>query len=208
MDPAAVSARRGGAWAALLVALVACRKAPPPPREEPSPPPIATVPPVALTGEPVSAFADASAEGDRPPYEQARAYEAGGQHWLARLVLEGKALGPEGTKPEVELLASVCQAQGDQRCLDECGKRLGKKLELASGASSAPALPAEHKEPDSDAARARDHLLKGELSEARAILEPKIVDGKASKEEIRLLRSACKDQGDRMCVALCDAKLR
>lgn len=181
--------------------------------DDPPPPVVvtatATVPPVALSGvAPVSDFADAAAPGGHTPYEQALGYTEGGQYWLARLVLEKKALSPDGSKRELELLGVICHEQGDEACVDECGRRLGRKLKFDGGVPRLPLDAGEHKEPDSDAARARDHLLKHRLKEAREILEPKVVDGKASKEEIRLLKSVCKEQGDRMCIALCDAKLK
>ena len=210
-----LSLRKLGAAPPLLSVLVlpdACStKKPSPPADDP--PPViasatATVPPVAFSGAPVSTFADAGAIDGKTPYEQARAYEAGGQYWLARLVLEKKALGSDGTKAEIELLAHLCHQQGDDACVADCSKRLGKKLKFDGGPPRAPLPSGEHKEPDSDAARARDHLLKRQFDEARKILEPKVLDGKASKEEIRLLKSVCKEQGDRMCVALCDAKLK
>ncbi len=197
----------------LLVGLPeACSTKKPAPAVDDPPPVIAsttaTVPPVAFSGTPVSSFVDAGPIDGKSPYEQARIYDEGGQYWLARLVLEKKALGSDGTKSEIELLAHICHQQSDDACVEECSKRLGKKLKFDGGAPK-PQLPAgEHKEPDSDAARARDHLLKHRLKEARDILEPKVIDGKASKEEIRLLKSVCKEQGDRMCVALCDAKLK
>lgn len=210
-----------GAWRKLVAAPPllsvlalpdACSTKKPPPADDPPPPEVAsataTVPPALLSSTPLSSFADAGALEGKSPYDQARVYADGGQLWLARLVLEKKALGPDGTKAEIELLASICHQQSDDACVDECSKRLGKKLKFDGGAPK-PQLPSgEHKEPDSDAARARDHLLKHRLKEAREILEPKVIDGKASKEEIRLLESVCKEQGDRMCVALCDAKLK
>ena len=83
------------------------------------------------------------------------------------------------------------------------------------GASSDERAIAEHdgepheREPvATDVSRARAELLAKRYKEARGILEPKVLDGKASKEEIRLLRTVCKQDGDRMCVALCDAKLK
>jgi len=186
-------------------------KKPSPSADEPPPPVIATpspVPPVAFSGAPVSSFADAGNIDGKTAYEQAHAYEAGGQYWLARLVLEKKAFGEDGTNAEIELLARICHQQGDDACVEGCGKRLGKKLKFDGGAPRTPLPSGEHKEPETDAARARDHLLKHRLKEAREILEPKVIDGKASKEELRLLKSVCKEQGDRMCVALCDAKLK
>ncbi|OJY20623.1 MAG: hypothetical protein BGO98_04865 [Myxococcales bacterium 68-20] len=190
----------------------ACSKKSPSPPDEPPPSAIATatttVPPVAFSGTPVAEFADAGPMEGQTPYAQARAYEASGQYWLARLVLEKKALGSEGTKEEVELLALICHHQADQSCVDECSERLGKKLKFDAGSPRLPLDATEHKEPDTDFVRARAHLLGHRLKEAREILEPKIIDGKASKEEIRLLKSICKEQGDRMCVALCDAKLK
>jgi hypothetical protein len=66
----------------------------------------------------------------------------------------------------------------------------------------------EHQEPDTDLAKVRDLVLKGDLERARKALEPKVLEGKASREEVRLLRSVCITQKDRMCAALCDAKLK
>lgn len=201
---------------ALLTSLVACKKAKRAPEEPPpgapgAPPaaaePVEPVPPAAFQAEPVSAFVDAGPiQGS--PFEQASAYQENGQHWLARLLIENRALGAEGTRAEIELLASICDAQGDQACLDQCGVRLGKKLTVDAAAPEPVALPLEHTEPETELSRARDHALKGRHDEARAILEPKVLDGKASREEIRLLLTTCKEQGDRMCAALCESKLR
>ncbi len=195
-----------------IVQALACKKPPPDPPEQtkasveaPSP----TVPPVAMSGvAPVSDFLDAGAQGDKSPYDQALAYQTAGQHWLARLVLERKALGPAGTREEAELLALICHTQGDPTCVDECEKKVGKKIHLDGGAGGVPMKAGVHAEPDSDVARARDLLLKKKTKEARAILEPKVIDGKSSSEETRLLRTICKTEGDRMCIALCDQKLR
>lgn len=174
----------------------------------PAPAPADTVPPVALAAEPVSAFADAAVEPGATPYEQARAYHAQGQHWLARLVLEKKALGADATEPELELLAAICHAQSDEACVAECSRRAGRAIEHDGGAPPAAALPREHVEPDTDLSRARDLVLRGKLAEARAILEPAVLGEAPSREQVRLLRKVCSDQGDRMCAALCDAKLR
>jgi hypothetical protein len=202
----------GTAWVVLLPEACGSKKPtadpPPPPTIDSTPVP---VPPVATSGVPVSAFADAAVPGT--PLEQARDYEGNGQHWMARLVLEPKAMGPEGTKTEIEYLALVCHEQGDDACVERCASKLGvpaKKMKFDGGAPKKVAEPAapEHKEPDNDFAKARDLYLKKKPKDARDILEPKVVDGKASKEEIRLLKTICKDQGDRMCVALCDAKLK
>lgn len=196
---------------ALVLLVAACKK--PPPEEAPPPPVIAsataTVPPVAVSGlAPVSAFVDAAPPDGQTTYEQARAYHANGQLWLARLLLEKKALGPDATKQETELLSLICHEQGDDPCVAECSRKLGKKLTFDGGAPRPKIDPGEHKEPETDLARARDLTLKGQYKEARDILEPKVLDGKASKAEIRLLRNVCKQQSDRMCIALCDAKLK
>jgi hypothetical protein len=166
------------------------------------------VPPALFSAAPASDFADAASIDGRTPYEQARAYEAGGQHWLARLVLEKKAFGSVGTPAEAELLAGICSEQGDEECVAACKARVGHDLALRTGAVRARIDAGEHREPDSDLARARDLVLKGQLGDARGILEGKALDGSASREEIRLLRTACQRQGDRMCVALCETKLR
>jgi hypothetical protein len=195
------------------VVTLACKRTAPPSSDPP--PPVVTsvlpVPPAAPSGvAPVSAFLDASSlEGTATPYERALAYEANGQYWLGRLVLEKQALSESGTKAEVELLARLCHTQEDDACVDACARRLGRRLRFDGGSSrSASALEAgPHQEPTTDAARARDLILKRRTKEARAILEPKLIDGRASSEEIRLLRGLCKEEGDRMCVALCDSKL-
>lgn len=159
---------------------------------------------------PLEAFADAADIDGKTPFEQAKAYHERGQNWMGRLVLEQKALGPDATKPETLLLADICHEQGDDACVAACAKKLGVKLKWDGGAArldgGGGAL--EHKEPDTDVARARDHVLKQEYDEARKILEPKVLDGRATKDEIRMLKLACEKQGDRMCVALCAAKLK
>ncbi len=84
-----------------------------------------------------------------------------------------------------------------------------KKLKFDGGAPKPPPVDVgEHQEPQSDAATARALFLKHKDKEARAILEPKLLDDSASSEETRLLKAICKDQSDRMCVALCDSKLK
>ena len=199
------------------LATVACKKLrgedPQPPAEPPVVVSSATtpVPPVGFAATPVEAFAEAGLDPAEAgtPYEQARAYEASGQLWLARLVLEKKALSPDGTKEEAELLASICNHQGDEECLLSCSEKLGRKLKLDGGARRVTFdAGEEHQEPDTDLARARNLVLKKQPEAARALLEPRVLDGTASKEEVRLLKTVCKEQGDRMCVALCDAKLK
>jgi hypothetical protein len=178
----------------------------PPPPSAPAPPP--RTPPAAFSAAPVSLFADAGAVDGKSAYDQAREYEASGQLWMARLVLENKALGPDATKDETELLAKVCVEQGDEACVTRCGAKLGHKIKFDAGPPAAADAGRVHQEPDTDVAHARDLLLKGQLEDARKALEPRVLDGKASKDEIRMLRIICERQGDRMCVALCDAKLR
>jgi hypothetical protein len=180
-----------------------------------APIPIATtrevVPPVAsFNATPVAEFADAGNLDTQPPYEQAKVFHAQGQLWMARLVLERKALGSDATKEETELLVRICQEQVDAACVDACAKKLGRKIKMQDGGTPAiaSASAVEHKEPDTELARARDLVLKMQYEPARKTLEPKVLDGKASREEIRMLRTVCEKQGDRMCVALCDSKLK
>jgi hypothetical protein len=175
------------------------------------------VPPAApFNATPVAQFADAGDLDTQSPYEQAKVFESNGQIWMARLVLERKALGADATKDETELLVKVCQQQGDTACLDACGRKLGRKIKYDGGAPSAApsgsvpsaAVGQVHSEPDSELARARDLVLKMQYEPARKALEPKVLDGKASREEIRMLKTICEKQGDRMCVALCETKLK
>jgi len=185
--------------------------------DPPPPPTIASatepVPPAAsFNATPVAQFADAGNVEGKTPLEQARMYKATGQLWLARLHLEPKALSDDGTKEEAELLLEICMAQPDVACVEKCGVKLGRKIKFDGGApvASAKGIDAggEHHEPDTELARARDLVLKTQLEPARKLLEPKVLDGKASREEIRMLKTICQKQGDRMCVALCDSKLK
>lgn len=201
--------------AAFVVALFAVAGCKGKPRDSAVELPVASVvPPIPV---PPAANAVASERGvepadppaDAPPLEQARAYEARGQSWMARLVLEKKALSEQGTEAEVELLARICHRQDDAPCVDACVGKLGRKISLDAGPSPVattvrPAVSAR----DADLARARDLLLNGQADLARKLLEPKAIEGKASTEELRLLREVCRRQGDRMCQAFCDGKLR
>jgi hypothetical protein len=118
----------------LLLVLLAlgCRK-PPPPQDDPAPSavPAGTVPPVA----PLSAFAETPAPADSSgtALDRARAYEANGRLWLARLTIEKRALAANATADETALLARVCAAQGDRECVAGCERRLRKKGALDAG---------------------------------------------------------------------------
>lgn len=209
--------------ACVVVGLGACKpKDPPPdPNEVRAAAVTASVPEVVppaapFNATPVAKFADAGNIDGQPPFEQATFYEGNGQLWMARLVLERKALGSDATTQETELLAKICQQQGDTHCLEACSAKLGRKIKLDGGVASAstdagkPGAVAgqEHKEPDTDLARTRDLVLKKQFDAARKQLEPKVLDGKASREEVRLLQNICEAQRDRMCVALCESKLK
>ena len=50
-------------------------------------------------------------------------------------------------------------------------------------------------------------MLKGQNGKARAILEPRVLENKASRDEVRLLLEVCKVQKDKMCQALCQSRL-
>jgi hypothetical protein len=61
--------------------------------------------------------------------------------------------------------------------------------------------PAAHAGAEGSNARASDMALEGRDGEARARaqLEPKVWNGRATPEEIRMLRAICKHMGDRPC---------
>jgi hypothetical protein len=206
------------ALATLACALTACERRPKEGGDDAAPVSISSareiVPPAApFNATPVSEFADAGNLDTQSPFEQAKVFYAQGQLWMGRLVLERKALGTDATKEETELLVKICQDQGDAPCVEACARKLGRKIKMPDGGAppataSASASAREHKEPDNELARARDLVLKMQYEPARKTLEPKVLDGKASREEIRMLRTVCEKQGDRMCVALCDSKLK
>lgn len=112
--------------APVLLLVAACaRKEAPHEEPRPAPEPAVTVPPIAQAAEPVTAILDAGAI--ESPYDQARTSFANGQVWLARLVIEKKALGGTGTPAELELLAKICEQQADKACVRECARKLGAK---------------------------------------------------------------------------------
>lgn len=171
------------------------------------PPPTASAAPAVTPSPPAQT---AGIDPNASELDQAKAYSKGGQVWLARLVLEQKALGDTGTRDEAAFLAELCQEQGDQACLDACGKKLGKKIVLAKAAprdAGAAALPSAEAEDASDFGKARAWMLKGQNGKARAILEPRVLENKASRDEVRLLLEVCKVQKDKMCQALCQSRL-
>ena len=199
----------------------ACKPKDPPADAQDAPPIVVPsapekVPPAApFNATPVAQFADAGDLDKQSPFEQAKVFEANGQLWMGRLVLERQALGSDATKDETELLLKICMQQGDASCVEACAQKLGRKIKFDGGVVSGKAAPsasasagAEHKEPDTELARTRDLVLRMQFEQARKNLEPKVLDGRASREEIRLLKTICEKQGDRMCIALCDAKLK
>jgi hypothetical protein len=200
------------------LALVACKPKGPAPEADAALPGVPeVVPPAApFNATPVAQFADAGNLEGQSPFQQATYYEANGQLWMARLVLERTALSADASTAETELLVKICQQQGDERCVDACGVKLGRKIKIdagAAGPSGDAGQPGavtgqEHKEPDTELARVRDLVLKLQFDEARKALEPKVLDGKASREEVRMLKTICESQHDRMCVALCESKLK
>lgn len=163
--------------------------------------PSSTTDPVLMTAQPVSAFVDAGPE-DKSPFEQAKDYHAHGQNWLARLLVEKHALSADGTKDEAELLLEICKAQNDGACVQECAKKLGRKIAFDGGVSAAPAVTAERPS-ETNFTKARDLHLKKRDKEARALLEPRVIEGKATPEEVGLLSQICTLQKDKLCVALC-----
>lgn len=124
------SGRTGGA-ALLALSLLGCEKI----LGDKKPPPVSEAPTITSVESPVPRanveLPDAANLEGRSPYEQARAYAAGGQLWMARLVLEPKALGEKGTPAELELLGTLCMQQDDAECLASCEKKLGRKIKDA-----------------------------------------------------------------------------
>ena len=199
-----------GAVLSAGVLISACKTPSKPPPQEDPPPVVSTEAVPVPQAMPVADF-DASLEpmDDKTPLEQARIYESRGQLWLAQMTLEKEALGPSGTKEEIELLAWICHRRDEPECVEKCEAKLGRKLKLDGGTPRVAFDPRrDQSEPASNFARARDLVLKEDWASARTMLEPRVVEGKAAKEEVRLLKQVCQHQGDRMCVALCDAKLK
>lgn len=171
--------------------------------------PDATPGPQVVTAQPVSAFSDAAAEpGDKTPLQQSKEYHDLGQNWVARLLIEKKALSEAGTTEEAELLLDICKAQRDATCVQQCAQKLGRKIVFDAGApASSAALPAIEHPSETPFSKARDLHLKHRDKEARAILEPRVIDGKAPGEETKLLLDICTTQKDKMCMALCKKQL-
>jgi hypothetical protein len=206
------------ALAPAAAALAAACKPKKPPIEEP-PPPIDSadhpVPAVGLTATPVEQFGDASLEPleGKSPFEAAQIYASRGQYWMARLMIEKQGLSADAKPEETELLATICAAQSDPVCIRACETKLGRKLKLDAGAPvrvtvAEAGAPQPSGEPDTELAKARNLVLKKNYAKAREMLEPRLLEGKATREETRLLLEVCKAQRDRMCIALCESKLK
>ncbi|MCL2779294.1 MAG: hypothetical protein FWD73_14965 [Polyangiaceae bacterium] len=205
-------ARRIVVWSArgaiAFAFIVACSKFGKTPSDSvvdgPAPASASVVPP---TMPSVAPAASSNVE-NQPPLVQARTYFANGQNWLARFVLEPQALSPSGTPEEIELLAQICNVQGDEECVGKCNAKLGHKVKGDSGKDDSDRARGAASAAPTELKRAQDYVAKKQLGPARAILEPKLLNDTASKDEIVLLKSICVQKADRMCVALCDAKLR
>lgn len=169
-------------------------------QEDKRPAPSASVAPIEAT--PVTAFLEAGV-ADESDIAHVRELAKNGQVWMARLLIEPRALSPQGTREELELLLDLCGRQGDDACVQNCSTKLGRKAPVVlrpdAGARDAGA-------PASDLTRARDFVTAKQPQRARTLLEPKVLGGTASLGEIKLLGEICKAQGDKMCVALCEAK--
>lgn len=177
-------------------------------------PPLNSAGPQLVVAQPVSAFSDAGVDpSDKTPFQQAKDYHDLGQNWVARLLIEKHALSDAGTKEEQELLLDICKAQRDGVCVQSCAARLGRKIVFDAGAppapgtsSNGPATATEHPS-ETPFSKARDMHLKKRDKEARAILEPRVIDGNAPAEETKLLLEICTSQKDKMCIALCKKQL-
>jgi hypothetical protein len=174
--------------------------------QTPPPPPMPT-----LSAQPLSDFMP---DGGDDTVTQAHQYEAHGQLWLARLMMEPRAFSEDAKTEDVAFLAKICDEQDDDQCVTRCNGKLPKNLQLPvrkhDGGNAPSSLPSASGRPDDngDFGRAQKLFLGGKPKDARAILEPKVLDGRASREEVRLLREVCKSQNDRMCVELCNSKLK
>ncbi len=161
------------------------------------------------TGKPIQATALAAidAGAELSDFAQAKEYRKNGQTWMARMLVEKKALSDAGTKEDVQFLAEICADQGDTKCVDACNKKLGTKMSAKTKGSAAvdPGLPSAI--PDDDLAKAREALHRGDKKRARAILEPRMLENKASHDEIQLLHELCRLEDDKMCMALCKTRL-
>jgi hypothetical protein len=183
-----------------LVMCAACKPGPAPDDKRPAPPASVAL----IEATPVTAFLEAGV-GDESDVAHVRDLAKNGQVWMARLLIEPRALSPQGTREELELLLDLCSRQGDDACVQNCAGKLGRKVSAPmrpdAGARDAGAAA-------SDLGRAKELVAAKQPQKARALLEPKVLAGNASVAEIKLLGEICKGQGDKMCVALCEAKAK
>ncbi len=152
-----------------------------------------------LVAVPLESLSEAGVtEGEKSAMDQAKQYDAEGRVWLARLVLEKKALGKDGKPEEVQLLKHLCEEQQDLDCIDACVVASGGKAKRTKDAGAK----------QTTLGMAEELMKKGKLPQARKLIEPEVLSGSAPPEEIQLLRTLCTKQKDKTCVALCDAKLK
>ena len=152
-----------------------------------------------LVAVPLESLAEAGViEGEKSPMDQAKQYDAEGRVWLARLVLEKKALGKEGKPEEIAFLKHLCEEQQDNDCIDACVVASGGKVKRSKDAGAK----------QTTLGMAEELVKKGKVAQARKLIEPEVLSGSAPAEEIQLLKMVCTKQKDKTCVALCDAKLK
>ncbi len=152
-----------------------------------------------LVAVPLESLSEAGVmEGEKSPIDQAKQYDAEGRVWLARLVIEKKALGKEGKPDEIAFLKHLCEEQQDSDCIDACVLASGGKVKRSKDAGAK----------QTTLGMAEELVKKGKNAQARKLLEPEVLSGSAPAEEIQFLKSICAKQKDKTCVALCEAKLK
>ncbi len=84
------------------------------------------------------------------------------------------------------------------------------KLPATSGGTSIPDKPVTPEKPvkATPADRARELMRQADYRGARAVLEPSVKKGTASYEDVTVLRSVCKQLGDKACMDDCDKRLK
>jgi len=105
----------------------------------------------------------------------------------ARKMLEPRVFSGRGTIDEARMLKAICRHQKDAACVARANQIL---VEMATRSPDA-GSPVD--------AGAQTVLDEGE-SKARRMLEPRVMSGRATIDEVRMLKAICRHQKDTECV--------
>jgi hypothetical protein len=115
-----------------------------------------------------------------------------------KAALKARAHGTSATADDVRLLAAVCANDMDEACVRECQSMLAPPdAGPPPPPSNAGLLPDGGKKTQTDVAR---ELVATDPALVKAMLFPKVMNGTANDEDVKILRAACQILKDKGCL--------